>query len=144
MEEPCGKQRARRRQFRSTRVSISRQWRSFFWDRRPSRRARIRQLVDDSWRVSDRGIRRAARYVFLHMLRSRCGTGGEPDGAGTCAIRDLKRQGFEIVAYEDGTESWSVKLRCLSLLAGAAQLLDSGAPNFDHRLQDATDANASR
>jgi hypothetical protein len=42
-----------------------------------------------------------------------------------CAIRDLKRQGFEIVAYEEGTESWGVKL---SLLAGAAQLLDSSAP----------------
>ena len=65
------------------------------------------------------------------------GTGGEPDGAGMCAIRDLKRQGFEIVAYEDGTESWSVKLRCLSLLAGAAQLLDSGTANFDRRLQEA-------
>jgi hypothetical protein len=64
------------------------------------------------------------------------GTGSEPDGAGMRAIRDLKRQGFEIVAYEGGTESWSVKLRCLSLLARATRLLDSGTTNFDGQLQN--------
>jgi hypothetical protein len=54
-----------------------------------------------------------------------------------CAIRDLKRQGFEILAYEDGSECWSVKLKCLSLLAGAGQLLDSGDTHFGCRFQSA-------
>ncbi len=117
-------------------VSV-RQWRVILWDRQPQRRARIRQLVN--------ALGACAIEVFdvqRVMFSSACcvavvGAGSEPDGAGMCAIRDLKRQGFEIVAYEDGSESWSVKLRCLSLLAGAAQLLDSGSANFDHRLQDA-------
>ena len=114
-----------------------RQWRVILLDRQPQRRARIRQLVNDlgACAIEVFDVQRA-------LFSSTCcvavvGAGSEPDGAGMCAIRDLKRQGFEIVAYEEGTESWGVKLRCLSLLAGAAQLLDSGAANFDHRLQDA-------
>lgn len=106
------------------------------WDEQPRRRSRIRQLV----KAVGAGV-----IEILDVQRvtssSACSvavvaTGTEPDAAGMCAIRDLKRQGFEIVAYEDGSETWSVRLRCLSLLAGAVQLLDSSAANFDCRIQD--------
>jgi transcriptional regulator of aromatic amino acid metabolism len=111
-----------------------RQWHVILWDRQPQRRARIRQLV------SALGPRAIEIFdVHRAMLSSTCcvavlGTGRETDGAGLCAIRDLKRKGFQIMAYEDGAESWSVKLKCLSLLAGATQLLDSGTANFDCQL----------
>ena len=84
-------------------VSV-RQWRVILLDRQPQRRARIRQLVDAL------GARAIEIFdVQRAMFSSACcvavvGAGSEPDGAGMCAIRDLKRQGFEIVAYEDGTE----------------------------------------
>jgi hypothetical protein len=35
------------------------------------------------------------------------------------------------------SDQLGAKMGVRQLLAGAAQLLDSGAPNFDHRLQDA-------
>lgn len=107
------------------------------WDQQPRRRARIRQLVNAL----------GARPIEILDVKcvtscSACSvavvaTGIESDGAGMCAIRDLKSQGFEIVAYEDGSESWGVNFRCLSLLAGAAQLLDSDTANFDCRIRDA-------
>jgi transcriptional regulator with GAF, ATPase, and Fis domain len=114
-----------------------RQWRILLWDQQPHRRARIRQLVDAL------GARAIEIFDLQRALfSSACcvaavGTGSEPSGEGMRAIRDLKRQGFEIVAYEDGSEYWSVKLKCFSLLAGAAQLLDSGDAQFDCRFQDA-------
>ena len=118
-------------------VSV-RQWRVILWDRAASVDAP--ESVNWSSALGARAIE--VFDVQRATFSSACsvavvGTGSEPDGAGMCAIRNLKRQGFEIVAYEDGTESWSVKLRCLSLLAGAAQLLDSGTANFDRRLQEA-------
>ena len=114
-----------------------RRWRIILWDQQPRRRARIRQLVDalGAQAIEIFDLQRA-------LFSSACcvaavATGSEPNGEGMRAIRDLKRQGFEIVAYEDGSEYWSVRLKCFSLLAGAAQLLDSGDARFDCRLQDA-------
>ncbi len=114
-----------------------RQWRVILWDQQPHRRARIRQLVE--------GVGARAIEIFelqRALFSSACcvaavGTGSEPDGAGISALRNLKQQGFEIVAYEDGTEFWSLKLKCLSLLAGAGRLLDSGSANFDGRFREA-------
>jgi transcriptional regulator with GAF, ATPase, and Fis domain len=107
------------------------------WDQQPHRRARIRQLV----------LALGARAIEILDLQrdiSSCaccvaalGISCEPDCAGFRALRDLKRQGIEVVAYGDGAESWSVKLKCLSLLAGATQLLDSGGANFERQFKDA-------
>jgi transcriptional regulator with GAF, ATPase, and Fis domain len=107
------------------------------WDQQPGRRARIHRLVDA---LGARAIE--VRDVQQITSSSACSvavvaSGNEPNGAGMCAIRALKREGFEVVAYEDSSESWSLRLRCLSLLAGAARLLDSSAANFDRRIQDA-------
>ena len=79
-----------------------RRWRIILWDQQPHRRARIRQLVDA---LGARAIEILDSNALL--FSSACcvaavGTGSEPDGEGMRAIRDLKRQGFEIVAYGDG------------------------------------------
>ena len=107
------------------------------WDEQPQRRARIRQVIQAL----------GARVIEILDLQrdiSSCaccaaalGIGCEPDGAGLRALGDLKRHGIEIVAYGDGTESWSVKLKCLSLLAGARQLLDSSGANFQRQFTEA-------
>jgi transcriptional regulator with GAF, ATPase, and Fis domain len=115
----------------------ARQWRVILWDQQPYRRARVRQLVE-AFGARAIEILDLQRAVFSSACCvAAVGIGSEPDGAGMCAIRDLKRQGFEILAYEDGSECWSVKLKCLSLLAGAGQLLDSGDTHFGCRFQSA-------
>src|SRR5262245_61288449 len=109
-----------------------RQPRVILWDQQAHRRVRIRRLIQAlGARVIeildvDRDISSCACSVAA------LGISCEPDDVRLrSALCDLKRQGLEIVAYSDGAESWSVKLRCLSLLAGATQLLDSGSANFD-------------
>jgi DNA-binding NtrC family response regulator len=58
------------------------------------------------------------------------GMGTEIDGAELQVVRELKATGFRVIACGEGSESWSVKVRCLPLLAGAGQLLDKAATNF--------------
>jgi len=52
------------------------------------------------------------------------------------ALHQLKQKGFKIIAYEDGAKSWSLRLKCLPLLAGAVQVLDSTAGEFGRKLHD--------
>jgi DNA-binding NtrC family response regulator len=114
-----------------------RQWRVILWDEHPYRRARIRQLLQAvGARVIE--IFDLQRDLSAHACCvAALGISCEPDRMGMRALRDLKRQGIEIIAYGDGTESWPVKLKCLSLLAGATQLLDSGNANFDGQFKGA-------
>jgi transcriptional regulator with PAS, ATPase and Fis domain len=51
------------------------------------------------------------------------------------AIRALKQNGFKILAYEDGLRNWSLTARCVPLLAGATQLVDSAKEGFPVELQ---------
>jgi two-component system response regulator PilR (NtrC family) len=62
-------------------------------------------------------------------------SGASPDGVGMQAIRDLKAKGFKVVACEDGAGTWPIKTRCLPLLAGAVQLLDSSSAEFPRELR---------
>lgn len=62
-------------------------------------------------------------------------TGPIPFGVGMQAIRDLKAGGFKVIACEEGTGSWPIKTKCLPLLAGAVQLLDSSSADFPHDLR---------
>jgi DNA-binding NtrC family response regulator len=107
------------------------------WDKQPRRRAKIRQLVNalGARPIEVLDVQRVISCSACSVAAVAAGI--QPDGAGMCAIRDLKSQGFQIVAYEDGSESWGINFRCLSLLAGASQLLDSEGANFDCRIQDA-------
>jgi len=45
-------------------------------------------------------------------------------------IRDLKTKGFKVIACEEGAGSWPIKTKCLPLLAGAVQLLDTFNTEF--------------
>jgi two-component system, NtrC family, response regulator HydG len=58
------------------------------------------------------------------------GMGPEIDSKELHFIRDLKVSGFRIIACGEGVESWSLKVRCLPLLAGAGQLLDKATSDF--------------
>jgi DNA-binding NtrC family response regulator len=63
-------------------------------------------------------------------------TGVIPGGVGTQVIRDLKAQGFKVIACENGVGSWTIKLKCMPLLAGAVQLLDSSSEEFTCELRE--------
>jgi DNA-binding NtrC family response regulator len=62
-------------------------------------------------------------------------TGPIPLGVGMQAIRDLKAKGFKVIACEEGTGVWPIKTKCLPLLAGAVQLLDSSSAEFSRDLR---------
>lgn len=57
-------------------------------------------------------------------------TGSRSGGIGMQVIRDLKAKGFKVIACEKGAGSWPIRTKCLPLLAGAVQLLDSSAKDF--------------
>ena len=50
------------------------------------------------------------------------------------AMRALKKRGIPILAYGSDIDAWPVRVRCLPLLAGATQLLDSSKRDFDQEL----------
>ena len=57
-------------------------------------------------------------------------TGPIPGGIGMQVIRDLKAKEFKVIACEKGAGTWPIKTKCLLLLAGAVQLLDTSAEGF--------------
>jgi len=109
----------------------------FVYDKNPVQRAIICKIVS----------RAGARAIELtNVQQPTCspecciaviGMGTEIDGEELRTIRELKVTGFRIIACGKGVESWSVKVRCLPLLAGAGQLLDKAATDFAHCLRQA-------
>ena len=63
-------------------------------------------------------------------------TGAIPGGPGLQAIRDLKVKGFKVIACENDVGFWTIKTKCLPLLAGAIQLLDSSSAEFPGELRE--------
>jgi DNA-binding NtrC family response regulator len=55
-------------------------------------------------------------------------------GGGMQEIRDLKTKGFKVIACAEGTGAWPIKIKCLPLLAGAVELLDSSSAQFSCEL----------
>lgn len=109
----------------------------FVYDKCPAQRAIICRIVS----------RAGARAIELTNVRQPTrspkfcvaivGIGTEIHNEELQIIRDLKAMGFRIIACGDGVELWSVKVRCLPLLAGAGQLLDKAAADFGHCLRRA-------
>jgi DNA-binding NtrC family response regulator len=60
--------------------------------------------------------------------------GPQPTGIGMQAIRDLKAKGFKVIACEKGAGSWPIKAKCIPLLAGAVQFLDTQGADFPRTL----------
>jgi transcriptional regulator with GAF, ATPase, and Fis domain len=111
--------------------------RIFVYDKCPAQRAIICKII------SQTGAR-AIKLINVQQSRwsPKCciavvGMGTEIDGAELQIIRELKATGFRIFACGDGVESWSVKGRCLPLLAGAGQLLNKAASDFTSCLRRA-------
>ncbi len=63
-------------------------------------------------------------------------------------VRALKSRGWHVLAYEDQSARWSVGTKCLPLLAGAVELLDSSeeafAPRFCQRVEEELHSLASQ
>ena len=51
-------------------------------------------------------------------------------------MRTLRQNGFSIVACADGSQAWTIGQRCLPLIAGATELLDSSCETFVADLRD--------
>jgi DNA-binding NtrC family response regulator len=109
----------------------------FVYDKCPAQRAIICKIVS---RIGARAV--ALTNDQQPTCSPKCciavvGMGTEIDGEELRIIRELKVTGFRIIACGEGVESWSVKVRCLPLLAGAGELLDKAAPDFTHHLRRA-------
>ena len=61
-------------------------------------------------------------------------TTSEENQAGLGLIVRLKNAGFNIFAYEDGVNQWTVRSKCRPILAGAMHLLDSSSAGFGAEL----------
>jgi transcriptional regulator with PAS, ATPase and Fis domain len=102
----------------------------FVYDKSPAQRGIIRKIVN----------RAGARAIdLIDVQQPTCtpscciavvGMGTEIDDEELRIIRELKTTGFRIIACGEGVGSWSVKVRCLPLVAGAGQLLDKVATDF--------------
>jgi DNA-binding NtrC family response regulator len=109
------------------------------YDQCPAHHAVIAKIVSSA----------GARPIELTNLRppqcspgcciSVVGMGTEIEGEELRIIRELKLTGFRIIACGDDVESWSVKVRCLPLVAGAARLLDKTASDFTDCLHAAVE-----
>jgi DNA-binding NtrC family response regulator len=109
----------------------------FVYDKCPAQRAIICKIIASA---GARAIK--AAHFQPPACSPRCsiavvGMGTEIGGDEVQIIRELKATGFRIIACGDGVESWSVKVRCLPLLAGAGQLLDKAGTDFTHCLRRA-------
>jgi transcriptional regulator with PAS, ATPase and Fis domain len=108
------------------------------WDQRQTDCQRISQITKGAgWRpvfveeLSDlRPVQCCAECCVAVVV-----TGPIPLGIGLQAIRDLKAKGFKVIACEEGSGIWPIKTKCLPLLAGAAQLLDTSSAEFARDLR---------
>jgi len=106
-------------------------------DRLPTRRTIISEVIrragarpEDACKSRDPPCSRGRTVAVVGVLSA-------SDGEGLAHIRQLKVNGFQIIACGEGLASWDVKVRCLPLLAGAGCLLDSATPDFDKDLLEA-------
>jgi len=110
------------------------------WDEHSHRRQGISQIIVDA-NAQPMIIEELCGLRVVRYSRDGCvavvSTGALACGFGMEIIRDLKAKGFKAIAYEDGTESWPIRTKCLPLLAGAVQLLDSSKQTFPRDLCEA-------
>src|SRR5262249_10970726 len=59
-----------------------------------------------------------------------------PEAAQLDVVRHLCRRGFTVLTCGNGVGQWPIGFKCLPLLSGAADLLDTAAWDFFVRLQD--------
>jgi DNA-binding NtrC family response regulator len=115
-------------------------WRVIFWDERRDRRQKIMEIISAAGAqpvaIESLSDLRLAKF-FARCCVTVVFTGAIPGGVGMQVIRHLKAKGINVVACEDGADFWPIKTRCLPLLAGAVQMLDSASAEFGRELHQA-------
>jgi DNA-binding NtrC family response regulator len=108
------------------------------WDERQKARQKIAGIIE----VAGARPLLVEQLSDLRLVESRVEctvavvvTGQIPDGAGMRVIRELKTKGFKVIGCAEGAGSWPIRTKCLPLLAGAVQLLDSLGSNFSSDLR---------
>lgn len=79
-------------------------------------------------------LRAAAGTMRAGLALVAVKAGLSPDSSNRESARLLKRPGFRVIAYEDGVGQWPMGAKCMPLLAGAAELLDSADLAFAIKL----------
>ena len=67
-----------------------------------------------------------------------------PQAACLKVVRSFKQRGLKVIVYGDGIESLPLRVRCLPLIAGAIDVLDSAAPAFESALESILSATLRR
>lgn len=107
-------------------------------ERRTSRLQTVARVVAEcgarlydagSFAAAEEGTARGGSIVLVAL--DECPEAGTPLAG---HIDALKRRGLTIICYGDGVGLWPLGRRCNLLLAGALDLLDSGAPEFPREL----------
>jgi DNA-binding NtrC family response regulator len=109
----------------------------FVYDECPAQRAIIRKIINRAGARAIELIKVQQPICSPECCIAVVGMGGEIDDEELRVIRELKTTGFRIIACGEGVESWSVKVRCLPLVAGAGELLDKAAAYFSNYLRRA-------
>jgi DNA-binding NtrC family response regulator len=109
----------------------------FVYDKCPAQGAIIRKIINRAGARAIEVINVQQPIYSPECCIAVVGMGGEIDDEELRIIRELKTAGFRIIACGEGVESWSVKVRCLPLVAGAGELLDKAAADFSNYLRRA-------
>ena len=107
-------------------------FRVIFWDQHQSDCQKIVEIIESAG-AHPALVQNLADLRLVQCCAQCCvavAVTGPVPGVGMQAIRDLKAKGFKVIACEGGTGSWPIKTKCLPLVAGAVQLLDSASVDF--------------
>jgi len=67
-----------------------------------------------------------------------------PQATSLEVVRGFKQRGLKVIAYGDGIHSLPLRVRCLPLIAGAIDVLDSATPGFESALESILSATLRR
>jgi DNA-binding NtrC family response regulator len=108
-------------------------YRVILWDESRNVRQKIDKIIRNA-RGQPVLVERFSDLQLVHCCADCCVavavTGRIPAAVGMRIIGDLRAKGFKVIACEEGAGSWPIQTKCLALLAGAVQLLDSSSAEF--------------
>jgi transcriptional regulator with PAS, ATPase and Fis domain len=72
-----------------------------------------------------------ARMAFVAL-----GAGAAQEDPSLAVIHRLNQEGFTVIGYADGLDSWPLSARCRALIAGSSAVFDSARADFAQQLRD--------
>jgi two-component system, NtrC family, response regulator len=110
------------------------------WDPQSSRRQLVRRHIEACGVrlrcIEDASallrVKRSGDFTIAVVALEGVPSPGDPSLEG---MLRLTRQGFRVICYEDGAQSWPLSVRCQLLLAGSSWLLDSTNAEFASELR---------